>query len=127
MWEIWTQEEKTSKNIQKKLHPERILYQDTHLFIYDKPPGLIVHSPDHKTEEVSLIDQIEDYLTSRGWKPTGTFDRPALAHRIDRDTSGIIITCLDRVSYEHLAEQFRTRKVEKTYLALATGVPTPPE
>jgi len=67
---------------------------------------------------VSLIDQIEDYLKEKGWKAAGTFAHPALAHRIDRDTSGIIISCLNRLSYEHMAEQFRTRKVEKTYQAL---------
>ena len=64
---------------------------------------------------------------SSGWKPLGTFLHPALAHRIDRDTSGIIISCLNRVSYEYMAEQFRTRKVEKTYHALVAGVPEPRE
>lgn len=86
-----------------------------------------MHSPDHKTDEISLIEQIEDYLVTDGWKPSGTFAHPALAHRIDRNTSGVIISCLNRLSYEHMAEQFRTRKVQKTYLALVAGVPEPRE
>jgi len=110
-----------------KLDPSRILFQDNDIFAYDKPAGLIVHSPDHKTDEVSLIDQIEDYLREHGWKPTGTFQHPALAHRIDRDTSGVIISCLNRKSYEYMAEQFRTRKVKKIYHALVAGIPEPKE
>lgn len=124
---IWETKEISTKIIHEKLDPSRILYQDNDILVYDKPSGLIVHSPDHKTDEVSLIEQIEDYLLSSGWKPSGTFAHPALAHRIDRDTSGIIISCLNRQSYEHMAEQFRTRKVEKTYHALVAGVPEPRE
>ncbi len=124
---LWQTEEKRQTFVSEKLDPKRILFEDDELLIYDKPAGLIVHSPDHKTNEVSLIDQIEDYLLSKGWKPSGTFAHPALAHRIDRDTSGIIISCLTRKSYEHMAEQFRTRKVEKTYHALVVGVPEPRE
>jgi len=126
----WQQDETKNdqrKTISDKLEPSRILYQDDDILVYDKPSGLIVHSPDHKTDEVSLIEQIEDYLIHQGWKPSGTFAHPALAHRIDRDTSGIIISCLTRQSYEHMAEQFRTRKVEKTYHALVAGVPEPRE
>ncbi len=125
--QIWEAKENNDKQItiNNKLDPARILYEDTDILIYDKPSGLIVHSPDHKTDEVSLIDQIEDYLINKWWKPAGTFAHPALAHRIDRDTSGIIISCLNRLSYEWMAEQFRTRKVEKTYQALVVGVPEP--
>ena len=122
---IWETKEISTKIIHEKLDPSRILYQDNDILVYDKPSGLIVHSPDHKTDEVSLIEQIEDYLLSSGWKPSGTFAHPALAHRIDRDTSGIIISCLNRQCYEHMAEQFRTRKVEKTYHALVAGAPEP--
>lgn len=124
---IWETKENNDqrKTINNKLDPARILYEDTDMLIYDKPSGLIVHSPDHKTDEVSLIDQIEDYLVSTWWKPSGTFAHPALAHRIDRDTSWIIISCLNRLSYEWMAEQFRTRKVHKTYQALVVGVPEP--
>lgn len=63
---IWETKENNDqrKTINNKLDPARILYEDTDMLIYDKPSGLIVHSPDHKTEEVSLIDQIEDYLVS---------------------------------------------------------------
>lgn len=122
---VWETRETQTRIIHEKLDPTRILYQDDDILVYDKPSGLIVHSPDHKTDEVSLIEQIEDYIISQGWKPAGTFLHPALAHRIDRDTSGIIISCLNRQSYEHMAEQFRTRKVEKTYHALVAGVPEP--
>lgn len=127
LWKSDVSSNHPRKIIHEKLDPKRILFEDADLLIYDKPSGLIVHSPDHKTDEVSLIEQIEEYLVSKWWKPSGTFAHPALAHRIDRDTSWIIISCLNRLSYEHMAEQFRTRKVEKTYLALVAGVPEPRE
>lgn len=125
VYKTWTTQEEKKVSVSQKLDTNRILYEDTDILIYDKPSGLIVHSPDHKTDEVSLIDQIEDYLVDKWWKAAGTFAHPALAHRIDRDTSGIIISCLNRLSYEWMAEQFRTRKVEKTYQALVVGVPEP--
>lgn len=119
----WQKEERQIHSTSVTLDESRILYQDNDIFVYNKPAWLIVHSPDHKTSEVSLIEQIESYLRKNGWKPSGTFSRPALAHRIDRDTSGIIISCLSRKSYEHMAEQFRIRKVIKTYHALVSGRP----
>lgn len=119
----WQRKEERIINTSSTLETSRILYEDAEILIYNKPAGLIVHSPDHKTNEVSLIEQIEVYLLSKGWKSSGTFDHPALAHRIDRETSGIIIACLTRKSYEHMAEQFRTRKVKKTYHALVAGKP----
>lgn len=62
---IWKHKEVTTRVIYDKLDPSRILYQDNDILVYDKPSGLIVHSPDHKTDEVSLIEQIEDYLISQ--------------------------------------------------------------
>ncbi len=121
----WQKKEERIINTSSTLDTSRILYEDSEILVYNKPAWLIVHSPDHKTNEVSLIEQIEVYLLSKGWKPSGTFDHPALAHRIDRDTSGIIISCLSRKSYEHMAEQFRTRKVTKTYHALVSWIPSP--
>lgn len=111
--------------VTQKLDEKRIIYQDEDIFVYNKPSWLIVHSPDHKTDETSLIDQIDDYLEKKWWQPQGTFSKPALAHRIDRDTSGLIIACLNRRSYEYMAELFRTRKIQKTYEALVVWVPDP--
>jgi len=121
----WQRKEERIINISSTLDIARILYEDKEILVYNKPSGLIVHSPDHKTDEVSLIEQIKDYLLMKWWKPAGTFAHPALAHRIDRDTSWVIIACLTRKSYEHMAEQFRTRKVIKTYHALISGIPSP--
>lgn len=121
----WQKKIKTLPSLYSTLEEKRILYRDNDILVYNKPAWLIVHSPDHKTDEVSLIDQIGAYLSHQWWKPSGTFDQPALAHRIDRDTSGIIISCLTRKSFEHMATQFRTRKVEKIYHALVSGIPQP--
>lgn len=62
---LWQRKEEKMRFIAEKLDPTRILFESDNLLIYDKPSGLIVHSPDHKTDEVSLIEQIEEYLLSK--------------------------------------------------------------
>ena len=61
----WQKKEERIINTSSTLEVSRILYEDNEILIYNKPTGLIVHSPDHKTNEVSLIEQIEVYLLSK--------------------------------------------------------------
>ena len=61
----WQKKEERMINTSSTLDASRILYEDSEILIYNKPAGLIVHSPDHKTNEVSLIEQIEVYLLSK--------------------------------------------------------------
>jgi len=109
--------------ITKKLQTDRIIHEDKYLIAYDKPAGLVVHPTDHKTDEVSLIEQIHDYLSDTRSESL-TF-APALAHRIDRETSGIILIAKTKKTLEDLTEQFRRRTVNKEYLALVHGAPNP--
>ena len=102
------------------LSPLAILYEDEHLMVLDKPAWLNVHSWDHKTTESNLIDQVQDYL--RGKYDSLTF-RPALVHRIDRDTSGCILVAKDKPTLEALLADLQDHKIEKVYHALVSGKP----
>lgn len=111
----------TTHKVTKKLEQGRIIYEDGEMIAYDKPAWLVVHQTDHKTDEVSLIEQIHDYL--KGVKSESLTFVPALAHRIDRETSGVILIAKTKHALEHLTEQFRKRSLQKEYLTLVHGTP----
>lgn len=97
-----------------------ILYEDEYLIVIDKPAWLNVHAGDHKTRESNLIDQVQDYL--KGKYDSLTF-RPALVHRIDRDTSWCILIAKEKQALESLLESLQSHRIEKIYHALVFGVP----
>lgn len=96
------------------------LYEDEYLMVIDKPAGLNVHAGDHKTDESNLIDQVQDYLQGR--YDSLTF-RPALVHRIDRDTSGCILIAKTKKTLEILLDLLQTHKIDKIYHTLVWGIP----
>lgn len=76
------------KTQNSKLSSEDILYEDEDLFIVNKSAGINVHPGDHKTTEASLIELVQDYL---GNDYNSLTFKPSLLHRIDRETSGVIV------------------------------------
>ena len=97
-----------------------ILYRDEYLLILNKPAGINVHPWDHKTDEVSLIERVQDFL---GEKHTSLTFRPALVHRIDRDTSGCIMVALEKWMLESLLSQIQSHSMKKVYHAVTVGAP----
>jgi 23S rRNA pseudouridine1911/1915/1917 synthase len=95
-----------------------ILYEDDSILVINKPPGINVHPGDHKSKEASIIELVQDYLRTTPRK--GLFDS-ALVHRIDRDTSGVLIIAKNRLSLNILLEELQSHEMEKCYLALAVG------
>ncbi|MFA6797590.1 MAG: RluA family pseudouridine synthase [Candidatus Paceibacterota bacterium] len=104
-----------------------ILYEDKDVVVINKPAGLVVH-PDGKTKEKTLVDWIlaecpraknvgEPIILNDGEKIL----RPGIVHRIDRDTSGVLIIAKTKKAYEFLKEQFKERKVHKTYNVFIYG------
>lgn len=87
-----------------------ILYQDSDIIVVDKPSGMIVH-PDGK----------HDYPALDAWL-TEKFGEIFLVHRIDRETSGVLLVARTEVAQEFLKEQFQNREVRKTYRAFVHGV-----
>ncbi|MFH0804314.1 MAG: RluA family pseudouridine synthase [Candidatus Zambryskibacteria bacterium] len=105
----------------------RILYEDEYILALDKPSGLIVHA-DGRTKERTLVDWInENYpdLKEVGEPQTlqngEIIKRPGIVHRIDRDTSGVIIVAKTKETHQFLKEQFQNKKVEKIYNAVVWG------
>ena len=102
-----------------KSGPLHILYEDAHLIVLNKPAGLLAVPLERRSEETSIFDQIEDHLRSHGKR------KPLVVHRIDRDTSGIVVFAKDARTHAALKHQFRERSPERVYLAVVYGHPTP--
>ncbi|OGG78449.1 hypothetical protein A3A36_02000 [Candidatus Kaiserbacteria bacterium RIFCSPLOWO2_01_FULL_52_12b] len=92
-----------------------ILYEDADIVALNKPAGLITHS-DGRTQEETAEDWFKEKYTEV------QVERPYV-HRLDRDTSGVLIFAKNAAAYEFLRKQFHDREVQKTYLAIVTGVP----
>jgi 23S rRNA pseudouridine1911/1915/1917 synthase len=104
--------------------PLRIVYEDADLLVVDKPPGLAVHpAPGHATH--TLVNALLAYRPELSG--VGGEGRPGIVHRLDKDTSGLILVAKNDAAHAALARQLKQREVEKTYLALVRGRPDPPE
>jgi 23S rRNA pseudouridine1911/1915/1917 synthase len=100
--------------------PLEILHEDDAIIVVNKPAGMIVH-PAKGHWEGTLASALAHHfgpLSGRGG-PT----RPGIVHRLDRDTSGVIVVAKDDQAHDALAAQFKSRHVEKEYLAIVVGVP----
>jgi 23S rRNA pseudouridine1911/1915/1917 synthase len=102
--------------------PLTIIYQDFDILVVDKPPGLTVHpAPGHPAGTlVNALLAISPELRAM----TGTL-RPGIVHRLDKDTSGLMVVAKNERAQRTLAQQLKDRRVHKTYLALVSGVPSP--
>ncbi len=102
-----------------------ILHEDEHIVVIDKPAGIIVHS-DGKREEPTIVDWfVEQYPDSAdvGEEPIetdsgATIRRPGIVHRLDRDTSGVLVLCKTDAGHTHMKSQFQNHTTEKTYTAV---------
>lgn len=104
-----------------RLHEEDILWAGEALVAVNKPSGLLVYGTQGVTEE-TVLPQLEGLLKKTGrWRPRQ--DHLALVHRLDRDTSGLLLVARDEKSASALERQFKQKTVEKRYLALARGRP----
>ena len=100
----------------------KILYEDPNILAIDKPSGLIVHS-DGKTKEDSVVDWfVKKYPKTKnvGEKEGGVI-RPGVVHRLDRETSGVLLLAKNQKAYEFLKKQFMEREIKKTYVAIVSG------
>ncbi len=104
-----------------------IVYEDENLLLLNKRPGLVVHADE--TEKVNtLINHIQAYLyQKREWNPKweNAFT-PALCNRIDRNTGGIVIAAKNAETLRIINEKIRDREIDKRYLCITLGAPTPP-
>ena len=106
---------------ERTLAPEqmelRIAYEDEHLVVVDKPAGLVVHpAPGHATG--TLVQGLLAHDVAGGEE-----DRPGIVHRLDRDTSGLMVVARSEEAHRRLQGLVRGRELERRYLALVVGKP----
>jgi len=104
-----------------------ILYEDAHILLVDKRPGLAVHPHDGAEYGRTLIDHIQAYLyQKREWRPReeNSFT-PALCNRIDRNTGGIVIAAKTAEALRVMNQKIKDRELDKRYLAIVEGTPKP--
>ena len=97
-------------------HAPRIAYRDEHILVIDKPAGLVVH-PGAGHAAGTLVDQLRDELAG------GEADRPGVVHRLDKDTSGLLVVARSEEAHRRLTNLVRRRALERSYLALVAGQP----
>jgi 23S rRNA pseudouridine1911/1915/1917 synthase len=97
-----------------------IVYEDEALLVVNKPPGLLAVPLERKANAPSVFDRLEDHFRSRGKR------KPLVVHRIDRDTSGLVVFAKTIQAQQTLKDQFRRREPERVYLAVVYGSPSPP-
>lgn len=104
--------------------PLSILFEDEHLLIVDKQAGLVVH-PGAGNLEGTLVNALLHHCKGR-LSGMGGVARPGIVHRIDKDTTGLLIVAKTDPAHEGLAAQFRRQSVGRHYLAVVAGQPAPP-
>jgi len=103
--------------------PLDILYEDRDLIVINKPAGLVVH-PAAGHDTGTLVNALLHHCTDLAG--IGGEKRPGIVHRLDKDTSGVMVIAKNEAAMNSLARQFKERETEKEYLALVRGEPSPP-
>lgn len=98
--------------------PLEIIHEDEDLIVVDKPAGMVVH-PGAGVHAGTLANALAYHFANLS-KGSGAY-RPGIVHRIDRDTSGLLVVAKTEAAHEHLAAQFAARRVFKSYVALVHG------
>ena len=104
--------------------PLTIVFEDAHLLVVDKPAGLVVH-PAAGNLDGTLVNALLHHCAGR-LSGIGGVARPGIVHRIDKDTSGLLVVAKTDPAHEGLAAQFARHSVERRYTAIVAGVPVPP-
>ena len=97
--------------------PLDIVYEDEALLLINKPPGLVVH-PGHGNYTGTLVNALAFHFQNL---PMNSSERPGLVHRIDKDTSGLLVIAKTEAAMTHLAKQFEAKTSEREYVALVWG------
>jgi 23S rRNA pseudouridine1911/1915/1917 synthase len=100
-----------------------IVFEDEHLIVVDKPAGLVVH-PAAGNHDGTLVNALLHHCRGQ-LSGIGGVARPGIVHRIDKDTSGLLVVAKTDKAHEGLARQFADHSIERAYLAIASGHPVP--
>ncbi len=105
--------------------PLAVIYEDDHLIVIDKPPGLVVH-PAAGNPDGTLVNALLAHCGD-GLKGIGGVRRPGIVHRLDKDTSGLMVAAKTEAAQAGLAAQFAAHSLERAYRAVVWGTPAPRE
>ncbi|MFD1063293.1 RluA family pseudouridine synthase [Winogradskyella litorisediminis] len=97
--------------------PLDIVYEDDDLLVVNKPAGMVVH-PGHGNYSGTLINALIFHFENL---PKNSSDRPGLVHRIDKDTSGLLVVAKTEIAMAHLSQQFKDKTSEREYIAIVWG------
>ncbi len=101
--------------------PVKVIAKENDFLIINKPAGLVVHAPNENYQSVTLSDWVVG--THDEIAHVGLIDRPGIVHRLDKDTSGLMIIPRTNLAHATLTDMFKQRKIHKTYLAIVIGHP----
>ena len=117
----WTpREPRPSTELRAQNIPLRIVYEDASLLVLDKPPGLVVH-PAAGHEDGTLVNALLAHC--RDLRGIGGELRPGIVHRLDKDTSGLLVVAKDETTMVALGADFKIHRVRRVYDALVVGLP----
>jgi 23S rRNA pseudouridine1911/1915/1917 synthase len=105
--------------------PLTILFEDEHLLVVNKAAGMVVH-PAYQNWSGTLVNALTFHFQNLPHMP-GNDGRPGLVHRIDKDTSGLLVIAKTELAINSLAKQFFDHSIERTYNAIVWGIPDPPQ
>ena len=109
---------KDTKVDAKKLDLD-IVYEDEYLMVINKPSGLVVH-PGSGNKDNTLVNGLMYY--AKNLSDIGDSDRPGIVHRLDKDTSGLMLVAKENKTHEILSEEFKKHNIHREYIALVDGV-----
>jgi len=101
--------------------PLKVVFEDEHLLVVEKPAGLVVH-PAAGNLDRTLVNALLHHC-SGSLSGIGGVARPGIVHRIDKDTSGLLVIAKTDVAHEGLAKQFAAHSIDRRYLAIVSGLP----
>ncbi len=120
VWVVWVEEETDQPELKPFPLALDILYEDEDIIVLNKPSGLVVHpSVGHRQDTLvnALLHHTKDLSMKFGQ------NRPGIVHRLDRDTSGILVVAKNDYSHEELAAQFKAKTNHRVYYAIGLGLP----
>jgi 23S rRNA pseudouridine1911/1915/1917 synthase len=119
---VWMDRPGSSKPRPRERHVDdlHIMYEDDTLIVVNKPPGLLSVPLERQPDDLSVFDLVKEHLRKRGRR------RALVVHRIDRDTSGLVLFAKNARAQALLKEQFKQREPERVYRAIVYGHPQPP-
>lgn len=118
---VWDEQEEEQEEIKPENIPLQIVYEDDHIIVVNKEKGMLTH-PTQTVHTGTLVNALLYHTSSLS--NISDEDRPGIVHRLDKDTSGILLIAKTNDAHLHLVNQFKTRLVERKYEAIVHGVLT---